>query len=245
MCYPVPMRRIAPLLLPLLLAGCGTLMGKATLDEKPMAGPTTPPPRIWVGDFPASAGAVKRPGGIIGAAEEIAAERPHLIGGGGILGGEGPLQRRTDADRPTAAGVSDELATAIVSGLQAQNLGVPVERVPPGETPTSGWLVHGQLLDVDPGNRAERAVVGFGAGEASTEIEVDVDKLEQGAATRVIQMGGASDSGKMPGAVVTMNPYVAAAKFVLGRQATSRDVQKLGEAVAKEIADQARAAKAR
>jgi hypothetical protein len=49
----------------------------------------------------------------------------------------------------------------------------------------------------------------------------------------------------MPGAAVTMNPYVAAAKFVLGRQATTRDVQKLGDAIAKEIADQARAAQAR
>lgn len=240
------MRRIAPLLLPLLLAACGTMMGKATLDDRPMTGPpASPPTRIWVGDFPAAAGAVKRPGGIIGEAESIAAERPHLIGGGGILGGEGPLQRRTDADRPTAAGVNDELADAIVAGLQAENLGVPVERVPVGETPTSGWLVHGQLLDVDPGNRTQRAVIGFGAGEASTEIEVDVDKLEQGTATRVIEIGGSADSGKMPGAVVTMNPYVAAAKFVLGRQATSRDVQKLGAAVAKEIATQARAAKAR
>jgi hypothetical protein len=240
------MRRIASLVLPVVLAGCGTMLGRATVNEQPTAGPpTSPPTRIWVGDFPAAEGAVKRPGGIIGAAEELAAERPHLIGGGGLLGGEGPLQRRTDADRPTAAGVSDQLAEAIVAGLVAQNLGVPVERVPAGEAPTSGWLVRGQLLDVDPGNRAQRAVIGFGAGEASTEVEVDVDSLDHGTPTTVLKIGGTSDSGKMPGAVVTMNPYVAAAKFVLGRQATSRDVEKLGEAVAKEIADQARAARAR
>lgn len=221
-------------------------MGKATLNDQPTgAPPSAPPPRIWVGDFPATEGAIKRQGGILGAAEEIAADRPHLLGGGGLLGGEGPLTRRTQSDNPTAAAVSDELANSIVAGLQAQNLAVPVERVPRGETPTSGWLVHGQLLDVDPGNRVQRAVIGFGAGEATTEVAVDVDRLDAGTATTVITFGGSSDSGKMPGAAVTMNPYVAAAKFVLGRQATTRDVQHLGEAIAKEIADEARAARAR
>lgn len=98
-------------------------MGRATLTNQAAgAPPSSPPPRIWIGDFPATEGAVKRQGGILGAAEEIAADRPHLLGGGGLLGGEGPL-----------------------------------ERVPRGETPTSGWLVRGQLLDVDPGNRVQRA----------------------------------------------------------------------------------------
>ena len=47
--------------------------------------------------------------------------------------------------------------------------------------------------------------------------------------------------GQMPGAAVTMNPYVAAAKFVLGKQATERDVQAMGKEIAKQIADYARA----
>jgi hypothetical protein len=222
------------------------MMGKATLkDTQTGAPPAAPPKRIWVGAFPAAEGAMKTQGGVLGAAEEIAAERPHLLGGGGLLGGEGPLARRTESDNPTAGAVSDELANAIVSGLQQQQLGVPVARLDPGEDPTIGWLVHGTLLDVDPGNRTQRAVIGFGAGEANTEVQVDVDRLDAGSRTTVLRFGGTSDSGKMPGAAVTMNPYVAAAKFVLGRQATTRDVRQLGEAIAKEIANQARAAQAR
>jgi len=44
----------------------------------------------------------------------------------------------------------------------------------------------------------------------------------------------------MPGAAVTLNPYVAAAKFVLGKEATTRDVQAMGEAIARQIAEYAR-----
>jgi hypothetical protein len=44
----------------------------------------------------------------------------------------------------------------------------------------------------------------------------------------------------MPGGAVTRNPYVMAAKFVLGRQATMRDVEAMGKEIAKQIADYAR-----
>ena len=62
-----------------------------------------------------------------------------------------------------------------------------------------------------------------------------------GTATPILRFGTQADSGKMPGAVVTMNPYVAAAKFVLGKNATTHDVQAMGEEIAKQIADYARA----
>lgn len=50
----------------------------------------------------------------------------------------------------------------------------------------------------------------------------------------------ASDgSGKMPGAIVKFNPYVAAAKFVMSRNATERDVKRTASAIAKAIAEEA------
>jgi hypothetical protein len=61
---------------------------------------------------------------------------------------------------------------------------MPVERVPAaGARPTSGRLVHGQMLNVDPGDRAARAGDGVGGGEASAEVAVDVDRLGAGQPT--------------------------------------------------------------
>ena len=39
----------------------------------------------------------------------------------------------------------------------------------------------------------------------------------------------------IPGAVVTMNPYVAAAKFVLQKNATERDIRRTAEQIVEEI----------
>jgi hypothetical protein len=178
-------------------------------------------------------------------------KRPHLLGGGGGIlgggggggegGGGGVLDRRMAPDNPTGPQVSQVLAQSIVQGLQGEQLGFPVEALPPGTTPpSSGWLVQGQFQNVDPGNRAQRAVIGFGAGEATTEVQVEVDRLAPGSTTPVLQFGSNADSGHAPGAVVTMNPYAAAAKFVLGRNATMRDVQKMGQAIAVQIAKYAR-----
>ena len=44
----------------------------------------------------------------------------------------------------------------------------------------------------------------------------------------------------MPGAIVKLNPYVAAAKFVMSRNATERDVKQTASAIAKAIAQKAK-----
>ena len=53
----------------------------------------------------------------------------------------------------------------------------------------------------------------------------------------MLTFGDESRTHHMPGGIVTRNPYVIAAKFVLSRGATSRDVQQLGGDLAKEIVD--------
>jgi len=241
--------------LALVAAGCsqarkagGYLAGEAKVADQQAAADAGPAPRVvYVTPFGVAPGAIKQQGGLFGAAEQMLDERPHILGGGGgggILGGGsggGVLERRTAPDNPTASQVSDVLAKSIIQGLQAENLGFPVEYLPAGAAPpSSGWLVQGQFQEVDPGNRAQRAVIGFGAGEATTEVDVEVDRLGPGTVTPVLSFGTNADSGHAPGAVVTMNPYAAAAKFVLGRNATTRDVEKMGQAIAQEIAKFAR-----
>lgn len=217
----------------------GLLGGATTTDERVLA-PTLPaaPERIYVADFTVEEGAVKGPSGLIGGLEEAARERPRPLGGG-VVGGI--IDRRTSADVPSADQVIDTLASSIAEALNAQGLSFPAERIPPdASAPSSGWLVKGRLVSVDPGNRALRAVVGFGAGEATTEVNVEVDRLESGMSVPLVRFGTQADSAEMPGGAVTLNPYVMAAKFVLGRQATTRDVEAMGREIAKQIADYAR-----
>jgi hypothetical protein len=47
------------------------------------------------------------------------------------------------------------------------------------------------------------------------------------------QMDGSKN--RMPGAVVTRNPYVAGAKFILTKNAPDREVKKLGSQIADKI----------
>jgi len=231
----------------------GFLAGEAKVSGQHASQDAGPPPRVvYVAQFTVAEGAIKQQGGLFGSAEQMVENRPKLLGGG-ILGGGGGgeggaqggpggiLDRRMAPDNPTPQAVTDTITKAVIDGLQKENLGFPVEFLPPGAPPpASGWLVQGQFQNVDPGNRAQRAVIGFGAGEATTEVAVEVDRLDGGSVTPVLQFGSNADSGHAPGAVVTMNPYAAAAKFVLGRNATNRDIEKMGEAIAQEIAKYAR-----
>ena len=224
------------------------MAGGATASDKEILDRNAPPPRAaYVEDFIVDEGAIKPASGLISDASagvgEVAKERPHLLGGGGLLGGGngGILERRASSDTPTSEQVVTTLATSLTEALNQQNLGFPVERIAAGTPlPSSGWVITGRIVSVDPGNRAERAVVGFGAGAATAEVQVTVERLGVGTRTPLLTFGTQADSGKMPGAAVTMNPYVAAAKFVLGKQATTRDVQALGQEIAKQIADYAR-----
>lgn len=232
----------------------GFLAGEANVSGQKASTNVGPPPRVvYVAQFTVAEGAIKQQGGLFGSAEQMVENRPKLLGGGLLGGGGGGdggesgggpggiLDRRMAPDNPTPQAVTDTITKAVIDGLQKENLGFPIEFLPPGTPPpASGWLVQGQFQNVDPGNRAQRAVIGFGAGEATTEVAVEVDRLDGGSVTPVLQFGSNADSGHAPGAVVTMNPYAAAAKFVLGRNATGRDIEKMGEAIAQEIAKYAR-----
>ncbi len=50
-----------------------------------------------------------------------------------------------------------------------------------------------------------------------------------------VLFGTVKDPKKMPGAVITLNPYVAAAKFVLEKNATDKDIKSTAAQIASEI----------
>lgn len=152
------------------------------------------------------------------------------ISQGGRLGGRLPrLQQNPEEE---AHKLVEVLASALTEELQ--NRKVPARRLYPGEDmPHKGWLVKGEFLEVDEGNRLRRAAIGFGAGSTEMLAEMSIFDLYVNRYEPFLVSGTGSKSGGGPGALVMMNPYAAAAKFVLSKRASERDVKK----IARQIAD--------
>jgi hypothetical protein len=177
--------------------------------------------KIWVSDFELDASDVKTDkGGIIG---EV---RP------GIL--ERPRKREEHDPEYQAKKIVNLMAKSLVDDLQ--KTGQNAERLLPGmTTPSTGAALHGVFTEVDEGNRMHRAIFGFGSGEAKMELYVTLTDL---AAPQkpLYEAADSGNSGKKLGAAITMNPYVAAAKFVMEKNATDKTVKKTASAIAQEVA---------
>jgi hypothetical protein len=176
--------------------------------------------KVWVSDFELDAGDVKTDkGGVIGEVRPGILERP---------------RKRCERDPDCQAKkIVDLMAKSIVSDLE--KAGYKAERLPPGATPpATGALLKGVFTEVDEGNSRRRAIIGFGSGEAKMDLYVTLTDL---AAPQKPLYETAKDenSGKKIGAVITMNPYVAAAKFVMEKQAPEKTVKKTASEIAKEV----------
>jgi hypothetical protein len=151
------------------------------------------------------------------------------------------LRQRLQGDDPVqkAHAMVDLMAASITDDLIGD--GVPAQRLYPGEPrPTQGWLVRGVVTELDEGNQLRRAMVGFGAGASELSLWVGVTDLARNPDAPFYTLDTSDSSGKMPGAIVKLNPYVAAAKFVMSRHSSERDVKKTASAIAKAIATEAK-----
>jgi len=206
------------------LAGCGSGIGPQQAKLTPVASaeqaPTTRPSMVYVTDFD-----LEFPPGT--QSQDTSRLR------------QGPLSRLRESfqggDPVTKAHAAvGMMATSITNDLNED--GVPARRLYPGDPrPTSGWLVCGVVTELDEGNQIRRAMVGFGAGESELSLWVGVTDLARNPDAPFYTVEASDGSGKMPGAIVKFNPYVAAAKFVMSRHATERDVQQTASAIAKSI----------
>ncbi|HOP40880.1 MAG TPA: DUF4410 domain-containing protein [Geobacteraceae bacterium] len=141
------------------------------------------------------------------------------------------LSQRNDPQRK-ASELVELMSENLVKGLSGH--GIDARRCVSGTPlPTDGWLIRGVFTEIDKGRRIVRATIGFGAGSTSMEVYVTVSDLAKNPDAPFIIFGTEKDPARIPGAVVTMNPYVAAAKFVLEKNASEKDVKK----TAAEIAD--------
>jgi hypothetical protein len=115
--------------------------------------------------------------------------------------------------------------------------GFHVGRLVPGQpTPSTGWLVSGEFLTVDEGDRAKRALVGFGAGHSNLVFRAYVTDLADPTAKQpLLSVTTDARSGKTPGAVLGFNPFAAGAGFVLAGLASDNDVKNSASKLSDEI----------
>ncbi|MBL8526077.1 MAG: DUF4410 domain-containing protein [Burkholderiales bacterium] len=158
--------------------------------------------------------------------------------------GSGALERPRLLDLPGESHDAAEQAAKIVN-LTAQSLtedlnraGIPARRLLPGAPlPASGWLVRGVFTEASEGNTMRRAVVGFGAGAPRMEVQVAVSDLADRPEAPFVILGANADPERLPGGLLTRNPYVVAAKFVLEKGAPERDVKATAQTIADKLVE--------
>ncbi len=201
------------------LAACG---GAKVTATRAIAAPNDPPATIYVADFELDAADLHQSG--IGS--RLNGLRPGIIGSGPLGIARTPQQQARD--------LVDLMSKSIVDDLRKD--GVAAERLPPGTPlPGAGWLVRGVFLQVDAGNRLRRAVVGFGAGATDLQVVSSIDQLGGAAPQPLYTVDATAHSGKLPGAAVTLNPYVAAARFVLAGHDLDRNVKDTAVKIAEQV----------
>jgi hypothetical protein len=214
------------LLLRTLLSVClasTTLFAQTAAAPAPSAPPAhffTKDMTVYVSDFDLDAENVQTDQGGL-----IAQHRP------GIL--ERPQKKEQKDPAAQAKKLVDTMSTSLVSdlekaGYKAQRLGATDPK------PTTGAWVHGVFTQVDEGNRRQRAVIGFGAGSVNMDLYVTLSNLAN-PQQPLYESAESGASANKPGAVITLNPYVAAAKFVMEKNAPEKTVKKTASEISKEI----------
>ena len=100
--------------------------------------------------------------------------------------------------------------------------------------PSTGVLVSGVFTEVDEGSRVHRALIGFGSGSAKMALYVPLSDLAS-PQKPLYNAAQENTSGKIPRAAITMNPYAAAAKFVMKKNARDNTVKKTASQISGEV----------
>src|SRR5262249_30713338 len=206
----------------LLLLGCASAKVTREADIGPV--PVSRPAVIYVANFDLDVGEIKSEGII------------SSFGSGPLLGSmPHPLGLLASDEETTAHELVDTMANSLVQDLREQ--GFTAQRLAPESAPpVDGWLLRGIFTQVDEGNRMRRAIIGFGAGQTDMEVATKLDDLSLGPPEPFYEVDTAAESGKMPGAVVTMSPAAAAVKFVIAAGDLKRNAEQTAGEIAKSVA---------
>ena len=190
------------------------------------APPPAPPPIVYVTDFDLDVDNVKPDSG-------PGSRLRHL---GGALPG-GPLRKPKDPETH-AKEIVAEMANDLTADLT--KAGIDARRPAPGVVlPALGWQIRGVFLSVDEGNRMQRAMVGFGAGQSDFQVAVSLDDLSTPEFPPLYETMEEGASKDKPGAVIRLNPYVVAAKFVMAghdeKSAIKNTAQQIADSVVEKL----------
>jgi hypothetical protein len=207
-------------------SGCAGGMAKKATGEVQVRGrtaqgvqPVSPPQAVYVLDFDLGYDSMSPQQGIL--------HRP-------AIGRALPLLSQRDDPARKAAKLVEVMSSTLVEKFADK--GVDARRVVTGAPlPGNGWLIRGVFTEIDEGSRLKRATIGFGSGATDMEVYVTVSDLAKNPDAPFLVFGTEKDPGKIPGAVVTMNPYVAAAKFVMEKNASEKDVKKTAARIVDEV----------
>jgi hypothetical protein len=179
------------------------------------------PPVVYVADFQLEA-----------EAENKASQRPFQV----RKRVKDKVDMVTGAESPgeKAKEIINSLAQSIVAELNDKN--VVSKRLYKQPPPASRcWVLEGEFVEHDEGDRLKRAVIGFGSGSSDMQVAITLSEVAEGSRRVLLDTPMDGKKDRMPGAVITKNPYVAGAKFVLTKNAPDRDVKKLGSQIADRI----------
>ena len=110
---------------------------------------------------------------------------------------------------------NEALVETLITGIS--ELGIATKRgYKDMPVPPHAVTIHGAFLDIDQGNRARRVMIGFGAGASRIDAKVFMFQESPGLTAKLLEFKTHADSGKMPGAAVTMGAGAAAQGAVTG-----------------------------
>jgi hypothetical protein len=200
------------------LGGCASAKVSNETKSTPVA--VTPPDKIYISTFDLSTTTITSdPGTLTG--------RPRLI------------RLRQNDPTETLRKLADQLTDDLAADLNDADL--PAQRLSDDATqPTTGWLVTGQFLELQQGNNAQRAVIGFGAGNSDAQLYVAITDLAHPQDKSLINFNTDSTGNQTPGGgigvVVAHSPWGMVVKFALGRNASEKDIRRTAQAISNEIA---------
>lgn len=214
------LRRLLQLMM---VAGCLSAAStlSAAADSAPFAAPA---PIVYVSDFDLDVANVTPDSG---PGQRVRRLRGLLPSGPGPLGKDKNPQDH-------ARDIVNEMADALTADLKKG--GVDARRIAPGQPlPATGWQVRGVFLSVDDGNRLRRAMVGFGAGQNDIQVAVSCDSLGTADLPPLYQAVEEADSNGKPGAMIKLNPYVIAAKFVMAGGDEKKTIKKTAQQISDSV----------
>jgi hypothetical protein len=182
----------------LLLAGCATV--KVTGQRALGTVPTAAPQVIYVADFTFKPAGIRAERGVlpISLVNEAASESSIVFSRiFGVQINRGVRERE----------LVNLMTTSLIEDLR--NVGVTAYRFGPrDQLPAGSWLLQGTFVQVDEGNRLERALIGFGQGATELDVVASLSDLRGDHPRPFCEVSTIAHSRRQAGAIMSLTPSV-------------------------------------